>query len=66
MATNLALDDNLFVKAKKIGGFKTKKEAVTFALVDFIKKTQQQKIVNLFGKINIDQSYNYKAYRNKK
>jgi Uncharacterized protein conserved in bacteria (DUF2191). len=38
MATNLAIDDNLIIDAKKIGGHKTKKEAVTEALEEYIKK----------------------------
>ena len=34
MPTNLALDDRLIDEARKIGNHKTKKEAVTAALVE--------------------------------
>ncbi len=66
MATNLALEDSLILQAQQIGGFKTKKDAVTFALEDYIKKMNQQKILNLFGTIDFDPSYDHKKYRNRK
>ncbi len=66
MATNLALDDDLILQAQKIGGFKTKKETVNFILDDYVKRMKQQKILNLFGEIDFDTSYNYKKHRNRK
>ena len=36
MATNLALDDKLIIEAQKIGNHKTKKEAVSTALKEYI------------------------------
>ena len=66
MATNLALDDNLIEEARKVGGHKTKKEAVTAALDEYIKRKKQLKIIDLFGKIEMDPSYDYKAERKRK
>jgi len=36
MATNFAIDDKLLIKAQKVGHHKTKKEAVTTALKEYI------------------------------
>jgi len=66
MATNLALDDKLIIEAQKIGGHKTKKDAVTEALNEYIQRHKQLEITELFGKINYDESYNYKKSRIRK
>jgi len=63
MATNLAIDDRLIVQAQKIGRFKTKRDAVTEALKEYIARRKQRGITALFGKIDIDPSYSYKAHR---
>ncbi len=41
MATSIVLDDRLIIETQKIGGFKTKKEAVTKALEEFIRSRKQ-------------------------
>jgi hypothetical protein len=66
MATNLALDDALIEEARKVGAHKTKKEAVTAALDEYIRKRKQREIVKLFGTIDFDPTYDYKAQRQKK
>jgi hypothetical protein len=38
MPTNLALDDQLIEEARRAGGHKTKKEAVTVALDEYVRK----------------------------
>lgn len=63
MATNLALDDKLIVKAQKLGHHKTKKEAVTTALNEYIARRKQMEIIELFGKVDFDPKYNYKKAR---
>jgi len=63
MATNLALDNTLIIEAQKIGGFKTKKDTVNTALLEFIQRHKQLEIVKLFGKINYNADYNYKKSR---
>lgn len=66
MATNLALDDQLIEEARAMGGHKTKREAVTAALAEYVQKRKQLRIVSLFGKIDYDPAYNYKAERRRK
>ena len=51
MATNLALDDRLIEQARKIGKHKTKKDAVTAALQEYIRSRKQERILSLFGSI---------------
>ncbi|MHC4886401.1 MAG: type II toxin-antitoxin system VapB family antitoxin [Planctomycetota bacterium] len=63
MATNLALDDSLILEAVKIGKHKTKKEAVTIALEEYINHRKQMQIISLFGEIDVDPKYNYKKGR---
>ncbi|MGR3303645.1 MAG: type II toxin-antitoxin system VapB family antitoxin [Candidatus Scalindua sp.] len=63
MATNLALDDKLIIKAQKLGRHKTKKEAVTIALKEYIARMKQMEIFELFGKVDFDPQYNYKKAR---
>jgi Arc/MetJ family transcription regulator len=63
MPTNLALDDNLIEEARSIGGHKTKKEAVTVALQEYIARRKQLGILELFGTIDYDPEYDYKAER---
>ena len=63
MATNLALDDNLIIQAQKVGNHKTKKDAVTVALKEYIAHKKQLEIARLFGTIAFDNSFNYKKAR---
>ena len=63
MATNLALDDKLIIKAQELGHHKTKKEAVTTALKEYIARMKQMEIFELFGEIDFDPQYNYKKAR---
>jgi hypothetical protein len=63
MATNLALDDSLIEEARKMGGHSTKKEAVTAALDEYIRRRKQQEIVKLFGKIDYIRGYDHKTNR---
>ena len=63
MATNLALDDRLIEEARRAGGHKTKKEAVTAALGEYVRRRKQQKILQAFGSFDFDPAYDYKAER---
>lgn len=63
MSTNLAIDDNLISEAKRVGGHKTKKAAVTEALKEYIQRRKQAEILNLFGKVEYEVDYSYKAAR---
>ncbi len=63
MATNLALDDQLIREAQKAGQHKTKKEAVTAALKQYIAQKRQLTALKLVGKIDFDKDYDYKKAR---
>jgi hypothetical protein len=67
MATNLALDDETLIEQARVaGGHKTKKEAVTSALQEYIRHRKQLEILKLFGTIDYDPAYDYKAARRRK
>ena len=66
MPTNLAIDDRLIAEAQKLGGHRTKKEAVNAALDEYVRRRKQQKIVSLFGTIEYDERYDYKRERRRK
>jgi len=65
MATNLALDPDLIERAVKVSGEKTKKAAVTRALEEFITRRSQKRLVELMGKLEWDESFDYKAERSR-
>ena len=66
MATNLALDPDLIERAVKVSGEKTKKAAVTRALEEFIARRNQKRLVELMGKLEWDESFDYKAERSRR
>ncbi len=66
MATNLALDPDLIERALKLSGEKTKKAAVTRALEEFIARRNQKRLVDLMGKLEWDESFDYKAERSRR
>ena len=63
MPTNLALDPELLEETHRIGGHRTKKATVTEALREYIMKRKQQKVLELFGLIEYEEEYDYKAQR---
>ena len=63
MATNLAIDDRLIDEARRIGRHKTKKEAVSAALKEYIDRHKQLKILKLAGTIDYDPTYDYQKMR---
>ncbi len=63
MPTNLAIDDRLIEEARKVGHHSTKKEAVTAALDEYIRRRKQMQILDLFGTIDYQRDYDYKANR---
>ena len=66
MATNLSLDPALLEHAVKVGGERTKKAAVTRALQEYIARRQQKRLLDLIGKLEWDESFNYKAERSRR
>jgi Arc/MetJ family transcription regulator len=63
MATNLAIDDRLIDEARRVGHHKTKKEAVTAALKEYVERRKQLEILELAGTIDYDPAYDYKKMR---
>jgi Arc/MetJ family transcription regulator len=66
MSTNLALDPELLERALAVSGEKTKKAAVTRALKEFIARREQKKLLRLFGSLDWDPAYDYKAERSRR
>jgi Arc/MetJ family transcription regulator len=65
MATNLALDPELLDHVLELSGESTKKAAVTLALKEFVARREQRKITDLFGKLDWDVSFDFKAERSR-
>lgn len=51
MRTNIVIDDKLMMDALKASGLSTKKEAVEQGLKLLVRRSQQQEIRNLRGRI---------------
>jgi Arc/MetJ family transcription regulator len=66
MPTNLAIDDRLIEEARRIGNHKTKKEAVTMALSEYVAHRKRLEILSSFGTIDFDPKYDHKAERKRK
>jgi Arc/MetJ family transcription regulator len=63
MASNLQIDDKLLVKAQRVGGHRTKKETVNAALEEYIQRREQARIIEAFGTVDFDPTYDYKKQR---
>jgi Arc/MetJ family transcription regulator len=66
MATNLDLDDALVERAKRLGGHRTKREAVNQALAEYIARHERLEILDLVGKVDWDPDYDYKKMRGRR
>lgn len=65
MRKNASIDD-LVAEAKKLGRHRTKKDAVRAALDEYVRKRSRMRVIELFGKIDYDEKYDYKQERNRK
>ncbi|MFW0796196.1 type II toxin-antitoxin system VapB family antitoxin [Gordonia sp. CPCC 205515] len=63
MATNLDIDPELLNEVLEVSGARTKKEAVTLALREFIARRAQARIAESFGTLEWDESYDHKDDR---
>ena len=63
MPTNLAIDDTLLERARRVGRLRTKKETVTKALEEFIERRRQRRILRALGTIDFREGWNYKQDR---
>lgn len=62
MATNLSIEPELLERALQVSGEKTKKAAVTQALVEFIARRERVRIVELFGQLEWNEEYDYSRH----
>ncbi len=65
MATNLAIDPDLLERAVAVSGERTKTAAVTQALKEFVARREQRRLLDLFGCLDWDPDYDYKAERSR-
>ena len=63
MSTYVSIDPELLDKALQVGGEKTKKETVNKALRELIARREQERLLDLFGKLDWDEAYDYKHER---
>ena len=66
MPTNLALDDELIDEALRLGDHRTKKQAVNEALREYVARRKRKDVAKLFGQVDWDPDYDYKAERQKR
>jgi Bacterial antitoxin of type II TA system, VapB len=62
----MATNDKLIEAARRAGKHKTKKEAVSAALEEYVLRRRQLRILDAFGKFDFDPTYNYKAGRKRR
>lgn len=48
----------------RLGGMKTKKEAVNQALFEYVQRREQLKVLDFLGKVELDPEFDYKKQRN--
>jgi len=63
MPTNLALSDALIEEAVQAGNHRTKKEAVTAALMEYVQSRKRREILGWVGKVDYYDDYDPKAAR---
>jgi hypothetical protein len=66
MATRVILDDHLVELARKVGHHRTKTEAVTAALREYVTRAGQKRILDLVGKVEYFPDYDHRALRRRK
>lgn len=66
MPTNLAIDPELLKRAVRVSGAKSKTAAVTQALIEFVARHEQARIVELFGAFEWDPGYSHKRERSRR
>ena len=63
MNVPLLIDEKLVEAARQAGHHATPEEAVRHALEEYVHRHKRQRIVELFGTIEYDEAYDYKAGR---
>jgi hypothetical protein len=65
MSTNLDIDPQLLERAVAVSGERTKTAAVMRALQEFVSRREQKRRLELFGALDWDPQYDYKAERSR-
>lgn len=63
MDTNLKVVEKLIQEALELGGCSTKRAVIEEALREYVQRRKQLKVIELFGKIEYDDDYDYKQQR---
>jgi Arc/MetJ family transcription regulator len=63
MRTNIILEDSLVKEALKLSRAKTKRELIHQALEEFVKNRRRRNLLDLAGKIEFAEEYDYKSMR---
>lgn len=63
MRTNIVLDDELMKLAFQYSEFKTKKEVIQQALMEFAENRKKKNLRDLKGKIHFQKDYDHKNLR---
>lgn len=63
MRTNIVLDDKLVKTAMKLGKAKTKRELIQLALEEYVKNLEKKNLLEIKGKIQFSENYDYKSTR---
>lgn len=58
--------DELIARAVKLGGHKTKKAAVTQALIEYIQHLERTGIISMFGTVDYYPDHDYKRQRSRR
>lgn len=65
MATNLSVDPKLIEEALAVSGERTKAAAVTRALREFVALRRQKALLELAGRLEWDERYDYRKERSR-
>ena len=63
MRTNIVLDEDLVKEALKCSGAKTKRELIHLALKELVESRRRLNLLDLEGKIEFAEGYDYKSMR---
>jgi hypothetical protein len=66
MNSPLMIDDKLVEEARRLGNHASPEEAVRQALEEYVRRHKRLRIVELFGTVEHDDDYDYKAARSRK
>lgn len=66
MRTTLDIPDELLTEARDLLGFKSKTDAIVFALRDLIRRQKAEELISLFGKVRLDVDLDKSRQRTRK